>query len=88
MSVMANGWSSREKSKLAVKRVHHHVPKQEENPMSLYIVAQSDEDVSDTKSTVIANSLTQTGGPKRTTVRLEIFLLYLILHFLFPRVFE
>ncbi|KAG8645668.1 telomere repeat-binding factor 1 [Manihot esculenta] len=71
MSVMANGWSSREKSKLAVKRVHHHVPKQEENPMSLYTVAQSDEDVSDTKSTVIANSLMQTGGPKRTTVRLD-----------------
>ncbi|KAF2320863.1 hypothetical protein GH714_031401 [Hevea brasiliensis] len=70
MSVMANGWSSREKSKLAVKRVHH-VPKQEENPTAFYTVAQSDEDISDTKSIVVANSTMQTTGPKRTTVRLD-----------------
>ncbi|KAJ9159401.1 hypothetical protein P3X46_024909 [Hevea brasiliensis] len=70
MSVMANGWSSREKSKLAVKRVHH-VPKQEENPAAFYTVAQSDEDISDTKSIVVANSTMQTAGPMRTTVRLD-----------------
>ncbi|KAJ9175124.1 hypothetical protein P3X46_013706 [Hevea brasiliensis] len=70
MSVMANGWSSREKSKLAVKRVHH-VPKLEENPMALNTVAQSDEDISDTKPIAVTNSVMQTAGPKRTTVRLD-----------------
>ncbi|XP_015582873.1 telomere repeat-binding factor 1 [Ricinus communis] len=71
MSVMANGWSSREKSKLAVKRVHH-VAKQEENnnPISLTVV-QSDEDMSDAKSIVVANPAMQTGGPRRSTVRLD-----------------
>ncbi|KDP44512.1 hypothetical protein JCGZ_16345 [Jatropha curcas] len=70
MSVMANGWSSREKSKLAVKRVHH-VPKQEENPMGLNTVVQSDEDFSDTKSIVVSNPMMQTVGPRRSTVRLD-----------------
>ncbi|XP_065872167.1 telomere repeat-binding factor 1 isoform X2 [Euphorbia lathyris] len=70
MSVMANGWASRDKSKLAIKRVHH-VPRHEETPVVSNAAVHSDEDFSDSKSIVVANPLIQTAGPKRSTVRLD-----------------
>ncbi|KAG5119586.1 hypothetical protein JHK82_034006 [Glycine max] len=48
LSVMANGWSSREKSRLSVRRVHQ-VPRQDENSMAITAVAPSDEEIVDVK---------------------------------------
>ncbi|WCJ17989.1 telomere repeat binding factor 1 [Euphorbia peplus] len=69
MSVMANGWGSRDK-KVSVKRVHH-VSRHEETPTVSNTGTHSDEDFSDSKSIVVANPLIQTAGPKRPTVRLD-----------------
>ena len=65
---MANGWSSCEKSKLAVKRVHH-VAKQEENsnPGALSSVVKSDEDSPDAKSVMVYNPVLQAGRSKGST---------------------
>ncbi|ONH91956.1 hypothetical protein PRUPE_8G146200 [Prunus persica] len=70
MSVMANGWGSREKAKTAVRRMHP-VPKQEENSMALSTVVQSDEDVMDAKPIAFSSDTQQTSGPKRSIVRLD-----------------
>ena len=69
MSVMVNGYGSREKPKLAPKRVHH-VHRQDENLMS---VAQSDEDIPDAKPLPVSSAALPVVNPKRTTVRLDIF---------------
>ncbi|XP_050212134.1 telomere repeat-binding factor 1 [Mercurialis annua] len=72
MSVMANGWGSREKIKSSVKRGHHASRHEEiQNSLSHSSVVPSDEDTSDAKSIVVANPVVHTGGPKRSTVRLD-----------------
>lgn len=48
MSVMANGWGSREKSRLAIKRTHS-LPKQEDNSLAITSSLQSDEEMGDVK---------------------------------------
>lgn len=78
--MMANGWTSREKSKLAVKRVHH-VPKNEETAMVPGAANHSDEDLSDSKSLVVAIPPNMTAAPKRSTLRFGMFV-YSILHVL------
>ncbi|KAF5444297.1 hypothetical protein F2P56_036783 [Juglans regia] len=70
MSVMANGWGSREKARLAVKRVPQ-VPKQDENSMALSTVVQSDEDFVDAKPLGVSNDTLQVPAPKRSIVRLD-----------------
>lgn len=70
MSVMANGWGSREKARLAVKRAPQ-VPKQDENSMALISVAPSDEDILDTKPLAVANDMAQVSASKRSIVRLD-----------------
>uniref|UniRef100_A0A2P2L8N8 MYB transcription factor n=1 Tax=Rhizophora mucronata TaxID=61149 RepID=A0A2P2L8N8_RHIMU len=70
MSVMANGWGSRDKSKLAVKRVHH-AAKADENPLAITPAGQSDEDAADVKPLTVSNATIQITGPKKTTVRLD-----------------
>ncbi|KAG6762588.1 hypothetical protein POTOM_033098 [Populus tomentosa] len=67
MSVMVNGYGSREKPKLAPKRVHH-VHRQDENLMS---VVQSDEDIPDAKPLPVSSAALPVVNPKRTTVRLD-----------------
>ncbi|GMY38732.1 telomere repeat-binding factor 1-like isoform X3 [Fagus crenata] len=69
MSVMANGWGSREKARLAVKRVPQ-VPKQEENSMALGN-GQSDEELVDTKPVLVSSDRVQVAAPKRSIVRLD-----------------
>jgi len=69
---MANGWSSREKSRLAVRRVHH-TPKQDEHSMSITPVAPSDEDIVDVKPLQISRDTLQILGPKRSNLRLDFF---------------
>ncbi|XP_041013745.1 telomere repeat-binding factor 1-like isoform X1 [Juglans microcarpa x Juglans regia] len=70
MSVMANGWGSREKARLAVKRVAQ-VPKQDENSMALSTVVQNDEDFVDAKPLGVSNDTLQVPAPKRSIVRLD-----------------
>lgn len=48
MSVMANGWGSREKSRLAIKRTHS-LPKQEDNSLAITSSLQSDDEMGDAK---------------------------------------
>lgn len=69
MSVMANGWGSREKARLALKRMQQ-VPKQGENPMALANVVQSDEDIVDAKPLAVSSG-SQAGGSKRSMIRLD-----------------
>lgn len=70
MSVMANGWGSREKSRLAVKRTLS-LPKQEENSLALTNSLQSDEEMVDATSGLQVSS---NPAPRRPNVRLEICL--------------
>lgn len=73
MSVMANGWGSREKARLAVKRVPQ-VPKQDENSMSLSSVGPSDEEIVDAKPLAVSNDMLQVASSKRSIVRLDILI--------------
>lgn len=68
--MMANGWSSREKSRLAVRRVHH-APKQDENPLAVTSVVPSDEDIVDVKPLQVSRDMVQIPGLKRSIVRLD-----------------
>ncbi|EOA36147.1 hypothetical protein CARUB_v10009836mg [Capsella rubella] len=74
MSVMANGWGSREKSRLAVKRTLS-LPKQEDNSLALTTSLQSDEEMVDAKhfSTTGSSALQvpSTPAPRRPNVRLD-----------------
>ncbi|KAA8536282.1 hypothetical protein F0562_028760 [Nyssa sinensis] len=70
MSVMANGWGSREKARLALKRMQH-VPKQDENSMALSTVVQSDEEIVDAKSLAVSSGSPRIGVPKRSIIRLD-----------------
>lgn len=71
MSVMANGWGSREKARLAVKRVPQ-LPRQDDNSMSFGTVIQSDEEMADAKPLEGSNDVLQATIPKRSIVRLDI----------------
>ncbi|XP_052192617.1 telomere repeat-binding factor 1 isoform X1 [Diospyros lotus] len=75
MSVMANGWGSREKARLALKRMQP-LPKQDETPIAPGKVVQSDEEIADAKPLPAFGSAQQTGVPKRSIVREE----YLDIH--------
>ncbi|CAL0334483.1 unnamed protein product [Lupinus luteus] len=70
LSVMANGWTSREKSRLAVKRVHQ-TSRQDENSMALTLVIPSDEEMADDKPFHLSKDMMQLPGPKRSIVRLD-----------------
>lgn len=74
MSVMANGWGSRDKARVALKRIHQ-VPKQDENAAaSASVAVQSDEETVDAMPAEISADMQQTlqiSGPKRSIVRLD-----------------
>lgn len=74
MSVMANGWGSRDKARVALKRIHQ-VPKQDENATaSASVAVQSDEEAVDAMPPEISADMQQTlqiSGPKRSIVRLD-----------------
>ncbi|GAV86469.1 Myb_DNA-binding domain-containing protein/Linker_histone domain-containing protein [Cephalotus follicularis] len=69
MSVMTNGWGSREKSRLAVKRTPP-AHKQDENSLALSSFVQSDEETVDAKPVTVSSSLDVT-PPKRSIVKLD-----------------
>ncbi|GMJ12862.1 TELOMERE REPEAT BINDING FACTOR 1, telomere repeat binding factor 1 [Hibiscus trionum] len=70
MSVMANGWGSRDKARLAVKRTSSF-PKQDESAMVL-AAAPSDEEIMDVKPITAPNTTLQiASSTKRSIVRLD-----------------
>lgn len=75
MSVMANGWGSREKARIALRRMQH-VPKQDENQTAPSSAVQSDEESVDAKPLTISSDVQQFSGSKRSIVRLDIFLMF------------
>lgn len=64
---MANGWNSREKSRLTVKRVSHFT-RQEERSAALRNLGQRNEEALDAKDHAAAE-VVQIDGPKRSMVR-------------------
>ncbi|KAG2242064.1 hypothetical protein Bca52824_096093 [Brassica carinata] len=79
MSVIANGWGSREKSRLAVKRTHS-LPKQEATSLANTSPLQSDEEMADATGTSAPNvrldsliteaicTMKQPGGSSKTAI--------------------
>ncbi|XP_039035227.1 telomere repeat-binding factor 1-like isoform X2 [Hibiscus syriacus] len=68
MSVMANGWGSRDKARLAVKRTSSF--NKQESAMELGVVP-SDEDIVDAKLITAPNTTLQIPSTKRSIVRLD-----------------
>lgn len=77
MSVMANGWGSREKARIALRRMQH-VPTQDENQTALSSAVQSDEESVDAKPLAISGDMQQFSGSKRSIVRLGKFLMFVV----------
>lgn len=71
MSVMANGWGSREKARIALKRIPH-APRQDENAMILNASTQSDEETADAKPIASSVDMPQILAAKKSIVRLEV----------------
>ncbi|XP_038905850.1 telomere repeat-binding factor 1 isoform X2 [Benincasa hispida] len=69
MSVMANGWGSREKARLALKRLH--APKKDENTVAQSVAVQSEDELPEAKSVSLSLDIKQITGPKRSNVRKE-----------------
>ncbi|KAK6253416.1 hypothetical protein QUC31_015136 [Theobroma cacao] len=70
MSVMANGWGSRDKARLAVKRTPS-ILKQEDGAMALTVVP-SDEEIADAKPIAVPSTTVQIPtSTKRSIVRLD-----------------
>ncbi|KAG6406657.1 hypothetical protein SASPL_134264 [Salvia splendens] len=69
MSVMANGWGSRERSRLALKRMHP-TPKHGESSM-LSTYSQSDDELVDARSLDPSGGSSPNDGPKRSIMRLD-----------------
>ncbi|XP_010542089.1 PREDICTED: telomere repeat-binding factor 1-like, partial [Tarenaya hassleriana] len=75
MSVMANGWGSREKSRLAVRRTAS-LPRQEDNSLAIINTMQSDEEIADYRpiSTISSSALQIAAAPaarRPNVVRLD-----------------
>ncbi|KAI7733885.1 hypothetical protein M8C21_013941 [Ambrosia artemisiifolia] len=66
MSVMANGWGSREKARLALKRVQHAA--RDDNPLT---GDQSDEDSGDARPLPSSSGSPHIGSSKRSMIRLD-----------------
>lgn len=67
--MMTNGWGSREKSRLAIKRLPH-IPKLDDNAMALSSSGGDDEDIVDAKPPALSTGIPQiAAAPKRSIVR-------------------
>nr|QSD99734.1 MYB family transcription factor [Melilotus albus] len=71
LSVTANGRTSREKSKVAIQRVHHQAPKQDDSSMAVTLVTPIDEEIVDVQPLQVSRDMPQIPGPKRSLVRLD-----------------
>ncbi|GLT46812.1 hypothetical protein SLA2020_205420 [Shorea laevis] len=72
-------WGSRQRAKIALKRAQL-TPKQDDNPMALMPVPQSDNGVVDTKPLAISSGTPRTGDSKRRIARLENLILEAIMN--------
>ncbi|CAH9125738.1 unnamed protein product [Cuscuta epithymum] len=71
MSVMANGFGSREKARLALKKMHQ-TSKQDESPSTLAKVSpQSDEDTIKVKPVATSSGSPLVGGSRKSIIRLD-----------------
>ncbi|XWS54672.1 hypothetical protein CRYUN_Cryun10bG0108600 [Craigia yunnanensis] len=71
MSVMANGWGTRDKARLSVKRTYS-IPKQEESAVDDLSVVPSDEEIVDVKPISVSSTSVQIPtSTKRSIVRLD-----------------
>jgi len=70
--VTGNGSSSREKSKGAIKRVNHPVPKQDDNSMAITAVTgpSDDDEIVDAQPLQVSRDMPHIAGPKRSIVKL------------------
>lgn len=66
-----NGSSSREKSKGAIKRLNHPVPKQDDNSMAITAVAgpSDDDEIVDAQPLQVSRDMPHIPGPKRFIVK-------------------
>ncbi|KAI3953292.1 hypothetical protein MKX01_042287 [Papaver californicum] len=77
MSVTANGWGSREKGRVALKRSHQMYKNgnddddDDEDDVALSTVVQSDEEIYDAKPLAMPSQILQITGPKKSLSRLE-----------------
>nr|XP_043623819.1 telomere repeat-binding factor 1 [Erigeron canadensis] len=69
MSVMANGWGSREKARLALKRVQHGT--KDDNSMAHANADDTDEDSGDTRPLPSSSSSPHLGRSKGSMIRLD-----------------
>ncbi|KAK4437978.1 Telomere repeat-binding factor 1 [Sesamum alatum] len=70
MSVMANGWGSRERARLALKRMHP-APKHGESSMALSALSQSEDEIVDARPLAPSGGSSPNDGPKRSIMRLD-----------------
>lgn len=75
---MANGWTSREKSKVSIKRVHHHGSKYDENSLAVIPASPSDDEIVDVKPLQVSRDMLQISGPKRSIERFDPFVVCLL----------
>ena len=74
--MMANGWGSRDKARLTVKRTSS-IPKQEESAMDDLSVVPSDEEIVDVKPISVSSTSVQIPtSTKRSIVRLDVVLIF------------
>ncbi|XP_073140478.1 telomere repeat-binding factor 1 [Henckelia pumila] len=70
ISVMANGWGSRERARLALKRIQP-APKRGESSVALSIISQSDEEMPHPSPLAVSGASSPADGPKRAIMRLD-----------------
>ncbi|GFP88641.1 telomere repeat-binding factor 1 [Phtheirospermum japonicum] len=71
MSVMANGWGSRERARLALKRIHPGPAKHGESSMALSSLSQSDDEIVDGRRNATSGGSSPNDAPKRSIMRLD-----------------
>ncbi|MCD7462565.1 Telomere repeat-binding factor 1 [Datura stramonium] len=70
MTVMANGWGSREQARLAVKRMKQ-APKRDGSPVTDTTAAESDEEAAEARPATTSTGSPQIHGSKRSMIRLD-----------------
>ncbi|XP_075487290.1 telomere repeat-binding factor 1-like [Primulina tabacum] len=70
LSVITNGWGSREKTRLALKRTHP-AHKHGENAAALSSLSQSDEELPSSRPLATSGGSSPNDGPKRCVMRLD-----------------
>lgn len=84
MSVMANGWGSREKARLALKKMRHTYKDEDDDPMVLSAVVQSDEEILDAKHLADSSETMQSAGSKPSIARFYVFLDLICIYHIIP----